>query len=506
MATITTLAGTPRPEHRGLTFWMERSDSELQKVRNTPDPDAVHDLRVALRRCRSVASVMEEVDPHPAWPELREMTRKLFRSLGALRDEQVMHDWVKTLAPETDSVGLHLLAALDSREPGLREMAKRGAAKFDLKAWRQLERVLRQRSRFVPAGSLAAGCVALERLEEAQELHARAMRTENPKAWHVLRIGLKRFRYTVESLLPEQHAAWSESLKRVQDLLGDIHDLDVLTGRVEKSDAVESEDSLRQWHECITSERQKRMETYCQLMLGKTSLWNTWRAGLPTNGRVEIAVQAKLRATGRASDSNWRRTSQITRISSSIFEAFKRAGAGLAFENARLQKMLTAAATLHGVGGREGNEKSPQKIAHKFIQKLPLPPAWSFEEWETLACVVRYHRGAEPSDKRGPYSKLPAARQTEVRALAGILRLARALRKSGIEKGSGFRAEKTSEALILRVPGLPDDVDSATRIAKAKHLLEQVLAIPVIVKAVQKLGKIVALPSQTISEYRFPSA
>ena len=29
---------------------------------------------------------MEEVDPHPAWTEVKELSRKLFKVLGALRD------------------------------------------------------------------------------------------------------------------------------------------------------------------------------------------------------------------------------------------------------------------------------------------------------------------------------------------------------------------------------------------------------------------------------------
>jgi CHAD domain-containing protein len=500
MATVTLLPSGSHAEHRGLSFWMDRVIKELENVRSSPDTDAVHDLRVAIRRCRSVAAVMEEVDPDPAWPAMRKVARKLFRGLGALRDAQVMDEWVKKLAPENDPVRTHLQAAFDWNEPKLRENALRVAEKFDQRSWKCLERTLCQRSRLVPIGSLAAECLALERFESARELHAKALRTEKSKPWHALRIGLKRFRYTVESLLPEHHAAWSDNLKRVQDMLGEIHDLDVLAEIVKKSDFHKTEDSLKLWQQIIERERHERIETYRQLTLGKTSLWNIWRSGLPTNGRVEAASLARLRATARAVDPHVRRTSQISRVAVALFDAFKRANSAPAFSDATLHRVLLAAARLHGIGDADAR-KAPQKAARKFLLGLALPPGWSNEDWELLALAVRYHRGAEPRAKDGPFSKLSAERQNSVRALAGVLRLARSLRKCGVATGAGLRAEKSTDAVVLRVPGLADDVETAARLAAGKHLLEEYLRMPLIVKAAAKPEKVVPLTPRQIPEF-----
>src|SRR5712664_2891312 len=182
MATVTPLSSGSQLEYRALSFWMDRVIKELENVSSSPDADAdaVHDLRVAIRRCRSVAAVMEEVDPDPAWPAMRKVARTLFRGLGALRDAQVMDVWVKKLAPETDPVRTYLQVSFESNEPKLQENALRVAAKFDQKSWKRLERTLRQRSRLVPIGSLAAECRALERYERARELHAKALRSEKP--------------------------------------------------------------------------------------------------------------------------------------------------------------------------------------------------------------------------------------------------------------------------------------------------------------------------------------
>src|SRR6266851_5503473 len=500
MVSVIALPSGSHPEHRGLSFWMDRVLKELENLRASPNPDAVHDLRVAIRRCRSVAAVMEEVDPDPAWPAMRKLPRKLFRMLGALRDAQVMEEWVKKLAPETDAVRSHLQASFESSEPKLRENALRLAGKFDQKTWKRLERTLRQRSRLVPIGGLAAECLALERFESAKELHAKALRTEKPKPWHALRIGLKRFRYTVEGLLPEHYANWSDSLKRLQDMLGEIHDLDVLAEVVKKSDLLETEDSLKFWQEIIARARLERIETYRQLTLGKTSLWNIWRSGLPTNGRVEAAALARLRATARAVDPHVRRTSQISRVAVALFDAFKRAHSAPAFADVGIYRVLLAAARLHCVGDADAH-KSPQKAARKFLLGLPVPPGWSNEDWELLALAVRYHRGAEPRAKDGPFSKLSAEQQSSVRALAGVLRLARALRKCGVASGAGFRAEKSADAVVLRVPGLRDDIETAARLAAGKHLLEEYLRMPLIVKAAAKTEKVVPLAPRQVAEF-----
>jgi CHAD domain-containing protein len=507
MATVTPLSTGTHTDFRDLGFWMDRVLKELEHVRASPDVDAVHDLRVAIRRCRSVAAVMEEIDPDPAWPAMRKAARKLFRSLGALRDAQIIDEWVKKLAPETDPLRAHLHAAFESSEPQLRDKVLRAVARLDAKSWKRLARRLRQRSRLVPAGSLAAECLALERFDGAKALHAQALRTEKPRPWHALRIGVKRFRYTVESLLPEQHAAWIDNLKRVQDLLGEIHDLDVLLDLVNKSDFIDTEDSLKLWHDVIARERHERIETYRQLTLGKTSLWNFWRAGLPMNGRIDAASHARLRATARAVDPHSSRTSQISRIAVAVFEALKRSNAAPAFRESALQRLMLAAARLQGVGCA-GSHKCPQKAARKFILGLPVPPGWNNEEWELLATVIRYHRGPEPSMRRGQFAKFAPAQQQRVRGLAGVLRLARALRKSGIEAGTGIRAEKSAETVVLRVPNLVDDVDTASRLAAGKHLLEEFLGIPLVLKAVVKpeKQKVVPLAARQLPELQLVSS
>jgi len=472
---------------------MERALKELEKVRTSPEPDAVHDLRVALRRCRSVAAVMEEVDPDGSWREMRKLGRKLFRHLGELRDVQVLEDWTKKLGAESDPVRLQLLSLFEKQEGELRESATWAAGRFDEKAWKKLERGLQSRARLVPPDSLAAQCLALERLEAAKELHIRALRAEKPQPWHELRIGVKRFRYTVESLLPEKYAMWGENLKRVQDLLGDVHDLDVLADTITQKAAEETEETRTRWVERIASERHERIETYRQLTLGKTSLWHDWRMGLPQGETLEAAVLARLHATARALDGNLRRTGQVSRLAMRLFDGLTRAQAAPIFAESHLRKVLRAAARLQGIGAGL-DEDAPQKAARGFLRDLPEPAGWSDAEWALLIQVVRYHRGEQPDLKHKAYARLTQEEQQAVCAMAGVLRLARALRKCGCETPVGLRVEKSVDAVIVRVPGLRESEEEAARVAAGKYLLERVLEQPLIVQSAGVRARVVELP------------
>jgi CHAD domain-containing protein len=60
-------------EKAGLAYWARRVIEELDKVIHSFDPEPVHDLRVSLRRCRSMADGFLAVDPDPGWKQLKKL-------------------------------------------------------------------------------------------------------------------------------------------------------------------------------------------------------------------------------------------------------------------------------------------------------------------------------------------------------------------------------------------------------------------------------------------------
>jgi CHAD domain-containing protein len=468
-------------EHRGLSFWMKRTLQELAEFRANPTADTVHDLRVALRRCRSVAAAVEEIDPHPDWEEMRDGARKLFRSLGELRDAQVMGDWLNKLRPEEDAKKRSVLESLAASEEAAQKKALHHATRFDEKRWNELARTLRARIRRVPIDGEAARCLALERLEEAKELHRRAMRSESAKPWHALRIGIKRFRYTAESLLPAAHSEWSESLKRVQDILGNIHDLDVLADLVSHAPAQQPSEASPDWSTLIEHTRHENLQTYRQLTLGTTSLWRTWFSGFPHREWHQYA-RARVAAMRKSMDPRPARSLRVTRLAKRMWSQFRECRAREPFSDLQERRVLEVAAQLSGIRSPNG-KKSREKSARTFLLKSPIPPGWTFAEWERAAWAIRFQRGAEPGPENKRFSQLSAEQQTGIVLLAGILRLAVALQKCGVSSGRAARIEILPQGLLLRVSGIEDSPENAARIAEARKLLERSLGKTILVQA-----------------------
>ena len=251
--------------------------------------DDIHDLRVAIRRCRSMADALSEVNPSPGWRKLKKATGAMFHALGELRDVQVMAAWIKQHGPARDPVRRHMLRLLARSEKDCREAAAGALESFDRKEWKKLARKLGPKARFFPLESVVFQRLALARLNCAAQLYQEARRKRSSAAWHRLRIAIKRFRYVVDNFLPRRYEVWSDDLKRLQDLLGEVHDLDVLRAAIRRHGARLDSSALAAWTQKIDAERKSRLSEVNSKLSGSQALWLTWRAGLPLGHSLTVA-------------------------------------------------------------------------------------------------------------------------------------------------------------------------------------------------------------------------
>jgi exopolyphosphatase/guanosine-5'-triphosphate,3'-diphosphate pyrophosphatase len=463
---------------------MERVLEECDRASVGFEADPVHDLRVALRRCRSLADGFVAMDPDPSWKEMKKAGKKVFQSLGNLRDMHVMQEWVEKLSDPSDPVALKLLEHIRAREVECKQEAFRALEQFDRKQWRQWSKTLPRRAARVRNGSVVFKHLAIEEWTAACDLHKRALRMRSQTALHELRIGIKRFRYTVENFLPRQHAAWGNDLKELQDLLGEVHDLDVLWNTTVEIGAFPDLETKGRWREKLAGERSKRLARYREKMVGKQSLWRVWREELPSGTQLRAAAMLRLRVWASYLDPDLLHSQRVAQFALLLYDGLKQAGLMSQDPEHDSRAVLQAAALLHDVGKAKG-DKEHHKDSFRMIRNLPQPLGWSARELELVAVVARYHRGALPGPREKNLQRLDLADRRTAVQLAGVLRLANALdTRSGIEPRLEVALQHST--ILVQVAGYSALDRSAEEVAAARHLLETVLRRPVLVRRLRR--------------------
>jgi CHAD domain-containing protein len=210
------------------------------------DTRSVHQARVATRRLREALPVLRSSVNQPALSRVRRQVRKMTRALGPVRELDVSLLHLDELAKN------HLLSsrALSCVRSALaRERAARRREMLATITPGKLER-LRQRLGQVSSGPETPQPAAT--LDEARRHVARRARRLAAAAdragglyladrLHEVRVAAKKLRYALEidrELRRSRGTARITQLKRLQDLLGRMHDFEVL---IERTRALQAE-------------------------------------------------------------------------------------------------------------------------------------------------------------------------------------------------------------------------------------------------------------------------
>jgi CHAD domain-containing protein len=484
MSSFPTLAKSPKRKS-GLAHWMRHVLKECDNVLPDLAPDPVHDLRVALRRCRSMADGLRIVDSDKGWKHLKKSSKPIFQSLGELRDLHVMQEWIEKLGSADDQTRQNFYAYIKSRETDLKHQALQAVHQFDRKQWKDWCRDLPSRAARIRIGSPVFKHLALERWTEARKLQAAALRTESPETLHRLRIGLKRFRYTVENFLPLLHTRWSDDLKDLQDMLGEIHDLDVLWQTALTIQAFPDAQARTRWHQRIIQGRQSRIQKYREKMTGPHSLWNLWRSELPRGPQIQAGALKRMELWASFLDPNFQHAKCVAQFATRFFDDLTAEGIQPPHIKHNAGAILHAAAFMHDVG-RSRREKNHHKKSSALIRKLSPPLGWSATDLNLAATVARYHRGNLPQPRHKAFRSLSADQRANAVHLAAILRFVDAIaRSNGSELATetpALEAKSVSNALRVFVTNYSPRTRAAESIAAARHLLEVTLRRPVIVQ------------------------
>lgn len=204
------------------------------RLDDAEDTEALHDFRVALRRLRTIIRAFRSAVDDRISGKLRRRLRRLADATGASRDLEVQRAWLVArlpqLSPRQRSEGRWLLARLERLEASADEALREQIEKRFGPLEEQLQAALTEPQTGADDGLTAAVMVgaALRDGSALLSFQLRAIHsiTDDADA-HEARILAKRLRYLLEAFAEEIPGAASliDRLKKLQDLLGDLHDL-----------------------------------------------------------------------------------------------------------------------------------------------------------------------------------------------------------------------------------------------------------------------------------------
>jgi CHAD domain-containing protein len=274
---------------------------ELPRIR-AGDADAIHDARIATRRLREIRPVAFTADG------LHNDIRKLARALGTARDFDVALDELTIAERKLPPSGEHDGSATNGLRRAL--IDRRDAAR------RRLIKIIEEFP--VEDASTRLGIRRSARKTLRARLHSRAQRLREamehatgvyfPNRLHRVRIELKKLRYLIE--LAAHAGAWRpqeakkalDDLHGVQDILGPLHDREVLLAHLSRDGDTDAASPMTSLRHLLEAERDDLFQQYLSrrddlaLVLEAAETFARQRQWSGPRARVVIAASAGIAA------------------------------------------------------------------------------------------------------------------------------------------------------------------------------------------------------------------
>jgi CHAD domain-containing protein len=226
--------------------YLDQIDDAHRRLSDSLDGEALHDFRVGLRRLRSSLRAYRAELKGSVTGKMRRQVRELARSTNAGRDSEVQLSWLRDqsghLTAEQIPGVFWLVGRLEGRKQELLdpEMLRivRRYTKVAVKLRRALGvlRIQLEDARGQPPARFGAvtGDLIHEQVIRLRDDLTRIRGASDVEEVHRARIAVKRLRYLLEPVARGNRKAGAliRQLKAAQDLLGEHHDMHVLSAGI----------------------------------------------------------------------------------------------------------------------------------------------------------------------------------------------------------------------------------------------------------------------------------
>ena len=238
------LETTPEEGSRRLALeWIDQACAACERMRHPRDEEALHDLRVALRKLRTVLRTYKKALRGGIPRKRRDRLKELARTTGDARDAEVQLAWLAEVRgaldedaqPGVEWLRERLVERKDGAYERLRSESVPALAALLPKLRRDLERYEIEHRVNEAAREPRFASLTAELIEEQADDLAQALRrvksVDDEELAHEARIHGKRLRYLLEPLRDQLEGARevAKTLKGLQDLLGEANDVAVRT-------------------------------------------------------------------------------------------------------------------------------------------------------------------------------------------------------------------------------------------------------------------------------------
>jgi len=470
--------------HAGLCWFgmqelpprLEAFETEMEGVRQAKDIENIHRMRVASRRLRAALPLFEDCFPKKPYNRWMGEIANITRALGEARDADVQIAFLQKQIRKKSSLWKLQHPDIKVQEfpenPALRyllsELKKRRAALQTrvISALDALEKsrvipemktcfsAIRNTQPHAPVKALMFGISPVaalriySRLETFLGFETWVSHPEAVAEHHATRIAAKKLRYTMELFGPVYRLGLKKPIgrvKKIQEILGDIHDCDVWIDTITRlllrersrlrSDNCEKrpdtatlaslkivlrereKERLTLYRNFVRNwESQKRLETWNDL---KTTLVQARKDRYHPKGAArEADARAAAEALVPVYPEGIPHSSTVTRLSLMLFDALRPVHR---MENNE-RFLLECAAMLHDIGWVSGSRRHNRKSASIIFAAETLP--FDIPERAIISLAALAHRGNVSPETEDVYHFIPEKDRQAALFLAAILRVA----------------------------------------------------------------------------------
>jgi CHAD domain-containing protein len=455
---------------------LDAFSKEIDGVKTSEDSEYIHRMRVASRRLRAALPLFRPCFPSKQYRRWMQEITNITRALGEARDTDVqitfLSKYEKKRTGKFNSGSKKTTGVVPVTAPAIQYLASRLqkkrttlqskviAALLELEKSHVIEEMHDTFSNYLSARqrvqkkSLVHGISPVAALRIEKRMHAMLSYEQwipNPDAvaeHHATRIAAKKLRYTMEVYGQVYRLGLKKILarvKKVQEILGDLHDCDVWIdqvtllllqerallrspGTTKRPDAA-TISSLILFLQERKKERTILHRTFMRYWetLRRLRTWDELSMSLDKGRKTrfrpltmydETEADTAVRTLALEYPGALEHSRHVTDLALGIFDDLQ----PLHQMGTRERFLLECAGMLHDIGWKYGQRRHNIRSTGMIVSDENLP--FDIPERSIISLVARYHRGNVAPETSGFFRLLSPEYQKQVLVLAAILRIA----------------------------------------------------------------------------------